>query len=127
MRNVIAIFLLFQILTNNTFVEDIFRVPTLIEHYFHHQDESPELSLIDFLSIHYSNEASAEDTDSTHHSFPLKHSKDVGHVHTAPVFTLPNLQSGFSIIPSEVEHHTSYPYFIPNHNLEAIFQPPKSC
>jgi hypothetical protein len=127
MKLILALFISLQIITNNTFVEDIARIPVLVEHYQHHQqEETPNISFAEFISMHYGSDAN-ESNDIHHHSLPLKHTNDVGHIHLLPVFTLPESKLGFSIIPVEIEHNTFHAQFIPNHNLDAIFQPPKSC
>ncbi len=125
MKLILALFFSLQIITNNAFVEDIARIPSLVNHYQHHQEEeTPGISFLDFIAIHYTSDVS--DTDIDHHSLPLKHANDAGHVHLIPAFTIPESQSGLLIVPTEVEHFTLHTQFIPNHNLDAIFQPPKA-
>lgn len=126
MKLILALFFSLQIITNNAFVEDIARIPSLIHHYEHHQhEETPGITFLDFIAMHYTTNA-ADDTDADHHSLPLKHANDAGHVHLIPAFTIPESQSGLSVVYTEVEHFTYFPEFIPNHNLDAIFQPPKT-
>ncbi|MBL7884531.1 MAG: hypothetical protein JNL69_10715, partial [Bacteroidia bacterium] len=78
MRLILALFISLQIITNNTFVEDIARIPLLFEHYHHHQkEETPNITFGEFLAMHYNNDH--QDTnDINHHSLPLKHTNDTG-------------------------------------------------
>lgn len=123
----LAFFFSLQIVTNNAFAEDVLRIPSLVEHYQHHQEkESHGLSFLDFITLHYG--AGSENyKDIDHHSLPLKHSSDVGHVHVPSVFTVSESGVGFSNVSIEIKHVHFYTSFIPNNNLESIFQPPKSC
>jgi hypothetical protein len=124
MKVLIAIFISLQIITNNTFVEDVARIPSLIEHYNHHtKEETPDISFLDFVLLHY---ASNDNSNDIHHdSLPLKHGNDVGHIHLISAFTIPDYQFGFSVQSAEISYIVSYTQFVPNNNLDAIFQPPK--
>jgi len=124
MKALLAIFISLQIVSNNTFVEDIARIPSLIEHYKHHtKEETPDISFLDFVILHYASNDDSNDVH--HHSLPLKHSNDVGHIHLISAFTLPDYQLGFSIHATGVSHPTLFTQFVPKNNLDAIFQPPR--
>lgn len=124
MKLFLSLFLSLQIVTNFTFFEDVVRIPLLINHYKEHQKhETPNISFIDFISMHYFNEITHTDID--HNSLPLNHSCDIGHVHVTPAFTLPESPKLFSQTISKVKHSFYFEEFIPNHNLDSIFQPPK--
>jgi hypothetical protein len=78
MKLILALFISLQIITNNTFVEDIARIPVLIEHYQHHQqEETPNISFSEFISMHYGSDA-GDSNDIHHHSLPLKHTTMLG-------------------------------------------------
>jgi len=125
MKMLIAIFLSLQIVTNFTFFEDVVRIPILFEHFQHHTEkETPNISFFDFIVLHYF--SNSNHADAAHKSLPLNHSSDLGHVHLSPAFTLPESLKSLNQIPSEIEHVICFEQFIPNHNLESIFQPPKS-
>lgn len=127
MRLLLSVFLSLQIVTNFTFFEDVVRIPVLIEHFQHHtQTETPNISFLDFIVMHYF--SATNDHDATHDSLPLNHSGDMGHVHLSPAFTLPEALRAFTPIVSDIEHISCFQQFIPHHNLDSIFQPPKgSC
>jgi hypothetical protein len=125
MKLLLSLFLSLQIVTNFTFFEDVVRIPFLIEHYRHHTEkETPNISFIDFIAMHYFNDNNHQ--DASHNTLPLNHSSDIGHVHLSPAYTLPEALKIFTQIPLEIEHFTFIKQFIPNHNLDSIFQPPKT-
>ncbi len=125
MKLVLSLFLSLQIVTNFTFFEDVVRIPLLIEHYHHHKEqETPNISFFDFIVLHYF--SNINHADAAHKSLPLNHSSDVGHVHLSPTFTIPESLSVFPQIVKEIEHIFFSEEFIPNHNLDSIFQPPKT-
>ncbi len=125
MKLFLSLFLSLQIVTNFTFFEDVVRIPSLIEHYRHHTEkETPNISFIDFIAMHYFNDSNHQ--DASHNTLPLNHSSDIGHVHLSPAFTLPESLRAFTPIVLEIEHFTFFKQFIPNHNLDSIFQPPKT-
>jgi hypothetical protein len=47
-------------------------------------------------------------------------------VHLSPAFTLPESVKLSTMIASEIEHVIYIEQFIPNSNLNRIFQPPKA-
>lgn len=125
MKLFLSLFLSLQIVTNFTFFEDVVRIPLLIEHYRHHtQEETPNISFIDFIEMHYFSDTDHQ--DASHNSLPLNHSGDIGHVHLSPAFTIPESFRDFTQIVVEVELIIFSEEFIPNHNLDSIFQPPKT-
>lgn len=125
MKLYLSLFLSLQIVTNFTFFEDVVRIPLLIEHYRHHtQEETPNISFIDFIEMHYFSDTDHQ--DASHNSLPLNHSCDIGHVHLSPAFTIPESFRDFTQIVVEVELIIFSEEFIPNHNLDSIFQPPKT-
>ena len=125
MKLLLSLFLSLQIVTNFAFFEDMVRIPLLIEHYRHHtEQETPNISFCDFIALHYFNDIN--NADAAHKSLPLNHSSDIGHVHLSPTFTIPESLSAFTQIVIEIEHIIFSVEFIPNHNLDSIFQPPKT-
>ncbi len=125
MKMLLSIFLSLQIVTNFTFLEDVVRIPLLIEHYqYHTEKETPNISFLDFIAMHYF--SNTNHVDSEHNSLPLNHSCDAGHVHLSPSYTLPEALKLFTQIPLEIEHFICFKQFIPNNNLDSIFQPPKT-
>ncbi|MDP2385776.1 MAG: hypothetical protein Q8M29_05360 [Bacteroidota bacterium] len=80
MKKVLVIFLLLQVITNNTFAEELVKMPRLFTHYYHHAREHKDTKdFFDFLHKHYSDHHqndnhsknhSEEDTDC---ALPFKH------------------------------------------------------
>ncbi|WP_051190385.1 hypothetical protein [Kaistella palustris] len=56
MKKWIVYLFLFAYLSTFTEVNQLTKLPNLIEHYVSHKSENPELSLADFLIIHYVDE-----------------------------------------------------------------------
>ncbi len=126
MRFLLSFFLSIQIISNSTFLEDVLRIPLLVEHYKHHtQTENPNLSFLGFIKMHYLNGSDHQDIN--HSSLPLHHSHDVGHIHVSSIYTLPEEINIFLKISLISEQHSTYTSFIPDRNTERIFQPPKIC
>lgn len=80
MRKVIAIFLLLQIVTNNSFAEELVKMPRLFTHYFHHAEEKRDVhDFLDFLQQHYSNQnhlashVQHQDSEDDDCNLPFKH------------------------------------------------------
>lgn len=79
-KKVIVIFLLLQIVSNNTFAEELIKIPGLITHYFHHSKEHGDPgSFFDFLHKHYcDNHSKDKHADGNHDedkdcNLPFKH------------------------------------------------------
>lgn len=57
---------------------DAIRVPALIGHYLEHKDRAPDLSMADFLELHYGNEDHGGNGDAPHEQLPFHHHHLVG-------------------------------------------------
>lgn len=40
-------------MVSTTELSELLKLPVLVEHYIEHKDRSPEMSLVDFLALHY--------------------------------------------------------------------------
>ncbi len=124
----ILIFFIFQLLTANVFAESIFGLPSLFEHYQEHkQNETPGISFLDFMMMHYLNEAHESSDKKHHHNLPLKdlsclvsHSFDYS---VPQAFTF-DVQPVFSFL----EKATTIPYVahLSSNYSGGIFQPPRA-
>ncbi len=55
LKKLISIFLLLQLVTNNTFAEELSKLPRLFTHYYHHSQEHHDSDdFVDYLVNHYS-------------------------------------------------------------------------
>ena len=57
---------------------DAVRIPALIGHYVEHKDHSPDLSVADFLDLHYGNKDHSGNGDAPHEQLPFRHHHLVG-------------------------------------------------
>lgn len=55
MKKMFVLFCISIYLISTTELSQLLKFPVLVEHYIEHKDKSPELTLIDFLEIHYNN------------------------------------------------------------------------
>lgn len=76
LKKIISIFLLLQFVTNNSFGEDLFKLPKLFSHFHHHAHEHKDITDFgDFITKHYfdshqQSEHQGEDKDC---DLPFKH------------------------------------------------------
>lgn len=125
MRRTIAIFFLFTFLFANTMFGEAIKLPVLIQHYLEHEGLQGDISFIDFLKEHYTNQGSHPDFPQHHHdNLPLKtlnvHSTSI--VSNVPVFNVVAtslFESNQTTIPLYKEGN-----FINNY-LSQIWQPPR--
>lgn len=126
MKMLLAFFISLQLVTNFSFFEEVVRIPVLIEHYYNHAErESGDFSFLDFIQTHYFSTANHHESD--HASLPFSHSCDAGHVHVSPAFTLPEFLNELTSPLVAIEHVIQYKQCITTHNLDSIFQPPKTA
>ncbi|MDJ1497568.1 hypothetical protein QNI19_31805 [Cytophagaceae bacterium DM2B3-1] len=101
MKSGIALLLTFVFFAGSLFpftdVEEAFKIPNLISHYFELKESTPEdLSAWEFLQLHYglgSSHAKSHHTE-TDHSLPMFHSHCLGLTFVMPRFlTFPEIQS----------------------------------
>jgi hypothetical protein len=104
------------------------KLPFLIEHYFEHKEKNLNLSLLEFLNMHYSkDDAKSADPDSDMR-LPFKSHHDC--MNTLSIAFVPNQFEGLSQKAEYTETNTYSVYtdlFLPSAHLSAIWQPPKSC
>lgn len=104
------------------------KLPFLIEHYFEHKEKNLNLSLLEFLNMHYSkDEAKKADIDSDMR-LPFKSHDDC--MSTLSIAFVPNQIEELSQKPEFIETNTysvDTDLFLPSAYLSAIWQPPKAC
>lgn len=54
MRKVLSIFFLVTYLFSTTELSELLKFPALVEHYFDHKEKSPDITVFEFLTLHYS-------------------------------------------------------------------------
>lgn len=122
MKRFTAMIALIAYLATFTEVEELFKLPMLIEHYSEHKQQVNEMSFIEFLVMHYETDVSHDDHDMRLPFKTCQHSSG-----TATV-TMPEQQIALHSLPvPDVARYPSfYSYHIPGYPVGDIFQPPKS-
>jgi hypothetical protein len=121
MKRLLAISLFLLYINSNTELHEVLRLPLLFEHFTEHKKLFGDISLWDFLVMHYNTNVSHDADDS---KLPFK---DPAHSFTSPTLAVPI----HKIILTDtqpirkVSHISSYQEkFIASH-LSDIFQPPR--
>ena len=128
MKNIIAIFFLSIYLISLTELHQLIKTPILVEHYQEHKAKNKDLSIIDFLILHYAGDNPKDADYDTDMKLPFK-SHD-GCLNAMVVVYVP-CNSPVDIIkpvPTKVNAYFEYQEsFISPTFLSSIWQPPKSC
>ena len=130
MRKLTAIFLLpvflFGALVPVQAQEELTKLSSLLEHFQEHQIETPELTFLQFLNIHYGEEFAQHRSAHDHTSLPMKTAHN--HMHTPAPAVLPMAVLNASNLPATVANQPvfadqSYTFIL----LHDIWQPPRAC
>lgn len=70
MKRIVIWVLILQFATGHNLLAEVLRLPMLLDHYQTHREETPDLSFVGFLWLHYGN-AQHERSDARHASLPL--------------------------------------------------------
>jgi hypothetical protein len=121
MIRTVSIILLFSYLASFTEFSEVLRLPLLVEHYVDHKRQVAEMSLVEFLSMHYETDVAHDDKD---HELPFQ---DCSHSLCCQCVVMPLQKISLtenSITIAQV--HTSF-YLLHKPELLSgdIFQPPK--
>lgn len=124
MKRLTIIFLLGVFTLTSTELIELTKLPSLIEHFVEHQSQNGELSLYEFISLHYSDES--EHHDENEKKFPFKSHEHCLNYNVAYVLT-----KTFEGIELKPDFETIREFSIPKSssltttNPSAIWQPPK--
>ncbi len=129
MRKTIAIFLLsvflFSALVPVQAQEELTKLPSLLEHFQEHKIETPGLTFLEFLKIHYGEEFAQHRSAHDHSDLPGKNS--CHHLHApaiavlpAVAFAAPNLQVSVAVQPLFADQSYEFTLF------HDIWQPPRA-
>ncbi len=131
MKKILSIFILLQILTNNSFAEEFVKLPALFTHFYHHTYENHDThGFVDFLQAHYSKNTEQEQhqDEDKHCNLPFKdcHNSCVNSHVPLGVF-MPELNAtnfcSFNMLSPE---YTLEMEKINSIQLSSIWQPPKN-
>lgn len=135
MKRVLAIFFLLQIISNNSFAEELVKMPWLFIHFYHHTYEHKDTnSFSEFLYNHYgerhdditehSSEHNGQDNDCR---LPFKHCGDccLMQHHYVNTFVIGNSPEGFVYPDNQIVLHAIKNDTINSYCFSYIWQPPK--
>ncbi len=111
-----------------TELHEFFKLPQLIEHFMEHKSENSKTTLIDFLTMHYSDADNGitHNTDDT--DLPFKSHHNCGNVSHIAFVSFEAFQLDVKTTPIEAKSYNTYSSeFISSAYLSSIWQPPKSC
>ena len=129
MKKIVSIFFITLFIFSTTELAELFRIPALLIHFVEHQEESPDISFIDFLHIHYNKELADHHPDKAsdaHQNLPFNGS----HVTTtffvsshSYMVKFKNMQEG----DPKLAFQSSDDPYSKNSYLSSIWEPPKFC
>lgn len=128
LKKCIAIFFLSIYLISLTELNQLVKLPVLIEHFIEHKEKDDRLSLLSFLNMHYAQHSSKDADNDKDMKLPFKSHE--GCVNSITLAFIPNNFEGFSAKPTFVENKTYsiyYEEFLQSTFLSSIWQPPKFC
>lgn len=128
MKKTIAIFFLSIYLISLTELNQLVKLPLLVEHYLEHKEKDNDLSLMEFLNIHYS-ESNVKDADYDK-DMKLPFKTHEGCNNSITIAFVPNNFEELLAKPSHIQNKTFSIYheeFLKSAYLSTIWQPPKSC
>lgn len=128
MKKGIAIFFLSIYVISLTELHQFIKLPLLIEHYKEHKSKNKDLSLLDFMVLHYAADTSNNADKDQDMKLPFK-SHDGCLNSTLEIYTACNASVNiFKPVPVEAEIFLEYrESFISSTFLSSIWQPPKFC
>lgn len=128
MKRAIALFFLTAYLLSSTELGQLLKIPVFASHFVEHQQQNKDITLWEFICIHYA-QGDVKDADyETDRKLPFKTHDNCGTQHSC---TIPPSLSNFPI--EKIVHVTSrMKYFVNDVSwtssfLSQIWQPPKSC
>jgi len=127
LKKTLTVFFLFLYLTSFTEFKEFFKLPILVEHYFEHQESNRNLTLLNFLAIHYNEDNSKFPDFQKDMKLPFKsHENCVNNVVVGcvphSIFSIDfNLNHFIENVSPSIFKEIIYPSNI----LSSIWQPPK--
>jgi hypothetical protein len=125
-KGLFVLLFVFQFATGNVFFAEAAKIPFLLEHYRQHTEQAPNLSFLQFLSLHYQNE-NHERSDEHHGHLPLHSCGECSIVATGISILPPSFQLAMFLpeLPASKKQCFHYRFFPTNGAFSAIFQPPR--
>ncbi|MBC7524368.1 MAG: hypothetical protein H7239_08025 [Flavobacterium sp.] len=128
MKKYLAIALLVLYLMSTTELNQLLKLPALVEHYNEHQLENSSLTFFEFLHMHYSQADDHDGDKDKDMKLPFK-SHSLCCSANPVIVTLPELYVFTSnlVIESSRKEVNYYRFLICPSPLKSIWQPPKIC
>ena len=127
MKKVIAILLCSMYIFSGTELDELLRLGSFVAHYFEHKEADKDLSIADFIELHYNGDKHDADHDK---DMQLPFKQHHCSLHANMLVTSPQLH------PLHLQHPVPAPAAhspvfdskaIPSSYLSKIWQPPKYC
>jgi hypothetical protein len=130
LKKIIAILFLSFYLLSSTELHQLLKVPFLVEHFMEHKEQNKDLTLWQFLCLHYSDNNKKDADYEKDMKLPFK-SHDCCSGSFVAYFTvqsIPLFQEHSKPLYYEAQSFTLYQeVFFNTSFLDSIWQPPKSC
>ena len=106
-------------------VNELSKLPALLEHFHQHQKTTPGISFIAFLELHYGNPAHHEQDHQTHHKLPFSDHHSAGFQAHHLLFTMPDCTTSFNIACQTIKKSFLYKSPAEHAIYSSIWQPPR--
>ena len=127
MKKLISVSFLVLFISLNTELFQLFKLPTLVQHYLEHKQEDSKETFWHFLSQHYANKInhSHQDKHNDHERLPFK-TDDCSILHVSLAF-IPSVQPTAPSPINFIENKNAISTVLPNYfgYSGSIWQPPK--
>lgn len=120
--------LLILYLFSFTSLREIVKIPVLVDHYFHHLGEHPDMSLKEFFTMHYLHGIIVDEDFEQDMQLPFK-SVDLSNFNIVGVYNHNIKQYPLTFISGKIQKAITprYSFLYQNPNLANIFHPPKEA
>jgi hypothetical protein len=129
MTRVFIILFCLNLFSGGRLWSEISRIPALAKHYVEHKAEKADLSLVEFLWLHYVDAAHPTDPSHNHHSLPFHTHCGHSGIHMAFELAIDDNTSQ-PLAPVESAAFTAanfyYNQYLPSGYQSRFFQPPKA-
>lgn len=124
MKKLLYLFISLQLISGNSFAEELSKLPALFIHFGHHQHQEHNTTFSAFIVNHYSGHQHS-DSEPDHEHLPLKHCADhCAHqvlVQSIPEYFYINFQVNLLPLDHTINHTTGSTLSFSG----SIFQPPR--
>ena len=108
---------------NSLSLQHIFKIPVLVAHYFEHQERGPDITVIEFLSMHYWGQDINDNDQERDMQLPFK-KFDFSQSATA-LFFHQSSQFNFNDFSSETKHTVTNAEDHISQHFGSLFKPPR--